>query len=457
MKMYLGIDVSKGYADFVLLTEQLTRQEKTFQLDDTNKGHQCLKKWIAKLFKQHPGLELYCGVESTGGFENNWYHALNGISLTTALRVTRLNPSVVKNASKALLNANKTDAESAHDIASYLKRYEDQLDFSTQDNQYASFRSLSNHLDLMTRQKTQVINELKQLLYTSFPELQRYCKKSVPKWVLELLIAYPSPGKLSRAKASKVASLKGITLLKAEQLIEHAKDSVSSRNTITDEYLLVSMAKEILRKEDIIKDLKAHLGEKCHGTETELLETIKGIGAYSAAAIMIQIENIHRFESPKALASYFGLHPVLKMSGDHQWKSRMSKQGRSAIRSVLFMCANSAVLADTHLRAIYARHRANGKSHKAAIGIIMHKMIRIIWGILFNRKPYDPNVDQTNQAKNPSLPNQDELAEMTNKRRFQSFDQSAPISRIDTKKRKAHATSQVSKAELVRDPVHEPD
>ena len=457
MKMYLGIDVSKGYADFVLLTEQLNPQEKTFQLDDTKKGHQCLQKWIESLFKQHPNLELYCGVESTGGFENNWYRALTGIGLTFALRVTRLNPSVVKNASKALLNANKTDAQSAHDIASYLKRYEDQLDFSTQDIQYASFRSLFNHLDLMTRQKTQVINELKQLLYTSFPELQRFCKKSVPRWVLRLLIAYPSPGKLSRAKAPKVASIKGITLQKAHQLIENAKVSVSSRNTPTDEYLVAGMAKETLRKEEMIQELKVYLGKNCKGPETILLETIKGIGAYSAASIMIQIENIHRFESPKALASYFGLHPVLKMSGDHKWKSRMSKQGRSAIRAVLFMCANSAVLADPHLRSIYARHRANGKSHKAAIGIIMHKMIRIIWGVLCNQKSYDPKEDQRNQAKKPSLPNQDESAEMTNKRRFQSFDQGAPISRIAAKKRKAHAMSQVSLAELVRDPAHEPD
>lgn len=50
-----------------------------------------------------------------------------------------------------------------------------------------------------------------------------------------------------------------------------------------------------------------------------MLQSIIGIGAYSAAAIMIQIEDVKRFASPKELASYFGLHPILKISGDKKW------------------------------------------------------------------------------------------------------------------------------------------
>jgi transposase len=42
MKWYLGIDVSKGYADFALLSELLVQQEETFQLDDTKSGHEQL-------------------------------------------------------------------------------------------------------------------------------------------------------------------------------------------------------------------------------------------------------------------------------------------------------------------------------------------------------------------------------------------------------------------------------
>lgn len=457
MKWYLGIDISKGYADFVLLSDLLVQQEETFQLDDTKHGHEQLSSWLASLFKRYANLELDCAVESTGGFENNWYALFVRMSSSYPLRVARLNPSVVKNASKALLNANKTDAESAKEIAGYLKRYEDQVDFTVRDNHYASFRSVQNHLDLLTKQKTQVINELKQLLYSSFPELQRFCKQGVPNWVLKLLKSYSSPQKLAKANPEKLARIKGITAQKAQTLVEKAKATIGSRNNQTDAFLIAQMAEDIAQKQEKVKELKKYLAEHCEGKEKDLLESIKGIGSYSASAIMIQIEDIHRFASPKELASYFGLHPVIKMSGDKRMESRMSKQGRSAIRAILFMCANSAVRADKHMRSIYARHRARGKNHKQALGVIMHKMLRIVWGVLMNEKVYDYKVDEQNQTKNHQQPNKDELNETENKRRMQKFDIDAPISRLAFRKRKVHATSQAGNAELVRDPMHEPE
>lgn len=456
MKWYLGIDVSKGYADFVLLSDQLVKQEETFQLDDTKAGHQLLESWLESIFIRHPGLLIDCAVESTGGFENNWHAFLVRLSSHMAIRVARLNPSVVKHASKALLNANKTDAESAREIAIYLKRYEDQVDYGVQDTQYAGFRSLYGHLELLTRQKTQIINELKQLLYSSFPELQRFCKQSVPGWMLELLKKYPSPEKLSRVKPETLARIQGITIKKAQALVERAKETIGCRNNPAEAFLIAQMAEEVMLKQEKVKALKKYLAEQCNGKETALLETIKGVGAYSAAAIMIQIESIGRFNSPKELASYFGLHPVLKMSGDSKMVSRMSKQGRSAIRGVLYMCASSAARSDNHMHSIYKRHRANGKTHKQVIGIIMHKLLRVIWGVLQSQKPYDPAIDKANQEARPTTPGRDEAAETANKRRLQGFDENAPVSRKASKKRKVHATSQAGNAGLMRDLVHEP-
>jgi len=311
-------------------------------------------------------------------------------------------------------------------------------------------------LELVTKQKTQLINELKQILYSSFPELQRFCKQGIPAWVLELLMQYPSPEKLVKQKPVKLARIKGVTEEKAKSLIEKAQATIASRSNSTYEYLTVQLASEVKHKQEKIKQLKQYLDDHCKGKEKEWLESIKGIGSYSAAAIMIQIEDIHRFASPKELASYFGLHPLIKMSGDKRMVSRMSKQGRPAMRALLFMCANSAVRCDDHMRIIYARHRAKGKNHKQALGVIMHKMTRVIWGVLMHEKPYDSQIDLANQAKNYQNPMQDELKETDNKRRMQKFDSEAPISRIATKKRKVHAASQVGEAELVRDLEHEP-
>ena len=90
-KAFLGIDVSKGYADFLLLDQDKEVLEEPFQLDDSKSGRRKLTEIIDQWFSS--GLqELYCGVESTGGYENNWYSLLQNLSYTRDLKVARLNP-----------------------------------------------------------------------------------------------------------------------------------------------------------------------------------------------------------------------------------------------------------------------------------------------------------------------------------------------------------------------------
>lgn len=68
---------------------------------------------------------LYCGVESTGGYENNWFTHLCSLSAGyessgQTLRVTRLNLKAVKSCGEAAMIRTQNDAISAGSIASYL-------------------------------------------------------------------------------------------------------------------------------------------------------------------------------------------------------------------------------------------------------------------------------------------------------------------------------------------------
>lgn len=51
---YLGIDASKGYADFVILDEKKQMVENNFQLDDTFDGHCLLYERLCKFLEDHP-------------------------------------------------------------------------------------------------------------------------------------------------------------------------------------------------------------------------------------------------------------------------------------------------------------------------------------------------------------------------------------------------------------------
>ncbi|HNT71181.1 MAG TPA: hypothetical protein PKI83_05960, partial [Bacteroidales bacterium] len=65
---------------------------KDFQLDDTDRGHSKLKSIIKDVFNKTPDIEICSAVESTGGYENNWYNTLKKLSESYNLKITRLNP-----------------------------------------------------------------------------------------------------------------------------------------------------------------------------------------------------------------------------------------------------------------------------------------------------------------------------------------------------------------------------
>ena len=68
---YLGIDVSKGYADFVIINQQKQPVVKSFQLDDTFDGHSRLHEIVSRFLTDHSQSVMCAAVESTGGYENN--------------------------------------------------------------------------------------------------------------------------------------------------------------------------------------------------------------------------------------------------------------------------------------------------------------------------------------------------------------------------------------------------
>lgn len=447
MRAFLGADVSKGYADFILLNSNKNQLEKVFQFDDTRKGHDGLKKQLERMIKDHQITHLYCGVESTGGFENNWYGSLTAWSKTMPVSIARLNPAGVKKASEAGLNRNVTDALSSRYIAEYLISYPEKVSYEIQNVAYASHRSLHKHINLLKKQQTQLVNQLKAVLYYAFPELTRYCKNSMPLWVLEILSKYPSAKKVANLKPEKLTKINHVDEDKAKTLIAKANNSVTSRDNESTAFLIQSLAEQILEKQQLIAKHKKFLEQTCKGPEVTLLTKIIGIGVYSAAAIMIEIEDIKRFITPKSLVCYFGLHPVLKESGDKKSVARMSKKGRASMRAILFMCASTAVVYDQHMKTIYHRHRSKGKTHKQALGVIMQKLLRVIWGVLTTKTEYNAAVDQKNQSKAPKEIVEKTKSEMIEKRRFQEVDQDAPISGKQNKKRKVYVESQAPKLE----------
>jgi transposase len=158
---------------------------------------------------------------------------------------------------------------------------------------------------------------------------------------------------LSSAKAINLKKIAYLKDEKAEKIIEKAKKSIASDSGVIIENLIISMVTQILHLEsEIQKQVKAMIAN-CKLDEVNLLKSFIGIADKSAIELILEIGLIERFSSVKKLASYFGLHPVFKQSGDGKRGMHMSKQGRKSPRATLYMVSLTAIRCNPVIREVY--------------------------------------------------------------------------------------------------------
>lgn len=438
---YFGGDVSKGYCDFLVLDQNEDSVEENFQLDDTAQGHRVLSEVIKKFLG--PNVIIYVGFEYTGGYESNWYHFILKLAEklnTQNLLVTRLNPKAVHNHKKALLKQITTDKESALVIAHYLIAFKKKIvyqcrppmgqqDLEDAQNQFKFIQTLK-------KQGTQFRNKLHSLLYKAHPQLLPHCRDGMSDWLLRLVVKYPSSNRLAEASVEEVSKIKYLRTHKVPGLIECAKNSVASsdsqlaHSTISDIAAYILSLGTMIDKHIRILSLTPTI--QSFEQEIKRLMSFQGISYYSAYGLMLLIVAIQRFPTVDAFCAFYGVHPIKIESGDKIGQSRMSKNGPSQMRAILFMITQTAIQKDLRMKALYEKYTEAKNCKMSAIGIMMHKILRTIYGMLKHKTKYDPMVDEKNQRN--SAKNKENKKPDTN-RRFQKHDENAPISGRQAKKR----------------------
>lgn len=447
MKEYfLGADVSKGYTDFILLDKNKEVKVDNFQLDDTFQGHNKLHRFLSTFFEEHANSVLIVGLESTGGYEDNWIYFLRKLQEDYPIKVARLNPNNVCNTREAELSGNVTDHISAKAIAYHLINVLPTIDFNTS-SPYSSLKRTWTHLRMLKKQRVQLLSQFESLLYISHTQLIDYCSSRVPEWVLKLVVEYPTADLLSRGYVSKISRIPYITEEKAKKLKEEAKKSVASATDAISAELLKDLAQNILSYKQKIKKWEDKLIEECDIDEVDILTTIPNISEYTAVGLMINMGSVERFGHVKKLVSYWGVHPEIKESGDGKRKPGMSKKGRKIPRELLFNAVFASLSdEDNYIKELYKEYvEEKGKSGMSAIGILMHKLTRMIYGMLKNGTTYNPNIDKKNRQNSKSK-NHSNNGSNNRKRRFQDFDSNAPVSRREKKKRKERVETQDAEA-----------
>ena len=117
--------------------------------------------------------------------------------------------------------------------------------------------------------------------------------------------------------------------------------------------------------------------EKC--PEARRLMAHPGVGALTALAFVLIIGDAERFQCGKQVASYLGLVPLEKSSGNRRRLGHITKQGSSMVRFLLVEAAQVTVRSLPEWRSQYFRLMMRRGRKTAKVAMARRLAIRLYW------------------------------------------------------------------------------
>jgi len=221
--------------------------------------------------------------------------------------------------------------------------------------------------------------------------LAEFCRRQQPEpWTP------PDPEtRALRALVRRRESLLNVRQQEANRLSSGEDDPwvVTSLQTV-----LKCLDEQLAQVEQAITDhLAAHAQLQ---QRVELVDSIQGIGRTTAAALLAEID-FGAYPSARQVAAQAGLTPRQRQSGTSvHGKPRLSKQGASQLRKILYFPAISAMQHNPVVTAFAKRLAERGKAKMAIVCACMRKLLHLVYGVLKTGLPFDPNYHSP-RAKQP--------------------------------------------------------
>jgi len=163
---------------------------------------------------------------------------------------------------------------------------------------------------------------------------------------------------------------------------------------LEDGYVLKKVKKHIKRlqkeQQEVIEVILEiiHHNPSYHQAFTNIL-SIKGIGEKSAI-ILLYLFLRYPNASRQHITALCGLDPIQRSSGvSVQHKERISKQGLTLVRDILYMPTLVAVRYNDEMQLIYERLVARGKPKMVAQMAVMRKIVLLAHSLYKNNEKYD--------------------------------------------------------------------
>ena len=391
--IYAGVDSHKGSHTIVFLNcfyEKLG--EMTISSVPSEFGH-FLKE--AQKFCL-PNTKLAFGFEDVSAFGRSLVKFL----VSKNQLVKHVNASLVANERKNQGSLQKTDSIDAECAARILLSRFDQLPKADPHDSYWILSNLVARRSSIVKINIMLKNHLHSLLSDHYPSYRKFFANISGNASLAFYETYPSPSLLTNVSVEQLAKLlksvsKGkVGEEKAIQILNAVEnDGVATyKHQQTRDFTIQSTVRQIKSNrqevQEIDKQLKEFLDYFGHQ-----LTTMKGIDNVTAARLIAEIGDIHRFPTAAALARYAGVAPVTYESGMTSVQFA-NLRGNRRLNETFFHLAVSLVrthndsIINPYFYEYYHKKIAEGKTKRQALKCLERRLVNIIWSMMKHNKPY---------------------------------------------------------------------
>jgi transposase len=122
----------------------------------------------------------------------------------------------------------------------------------------------------------------------------------------------------------------------------------------------------------------------------KLITSVPGVGIVTAVKIVITTNEFKDINDPRKYACYGGIAPFERSSGTSiKGRPKVSKKANLSVKTILSMCANSAIQNDFEMKQFYERKVDEGKNKRSVLNAIRNKIIHRIFACVNQNRTYE--------------------------------------------------------------------
>jgi transposase len=386
----IGVDVSKGKSTVAAVGEGKKVIQKPFDVAHNKAG----LSELVSLIKKYDG-ETRVVMEHTGVY----YRIVAETLYEAGIRVSVVNPVLIKQFGDNTLRKVKTDKKDSMKIARYaLENREELRDYTTVDMIRDNLKSFVRQFNFENKTLSAHKNSLHALLERVFPGIDDFFSSPAKlnghqKWV-DFAIEFWHNDCVSSSSEAKFSekyrkfckkNRYNFDASTAKEIYAKSQENLTSMpKNDTTKLLVQGAAKRTLQISVSVEELRSEMIRLAKQLpEFDTAMALYGVGESIAAQLMGEIGDVRKFKSKRSIPALAGVDPDKDDSGKKVSKSgKISRSGDALLRKVAFQVVEVYLLgspADEPVYQFLDKKRSEGKHYYVYMTAAANKFLRIYY------------------------------------------------------------------------------